>query len=436
MDAIGSKLSRAGPRRHPCSVSLFTTDSAMFSDTKSTFHLNGLENFWNRIASAFQSNIVSSVTITVVETTSISQMMDALHSNYMNENSPDPSIPNRLHVIRCVNDIRQRMNELAEERAESSSWIFDDGANALNAGSAIPINLQFEFIEGNSLSFQSLLQTWVKESFTHTYAAGFASEAGDSGVQGRISFDLPETLDGTTCSISLDLQYTVLPTCITSSSTMNLVKDMNNLSRLLPSSVEVVRTVSVASVDASLIYGVPMSARAGLENDISRYNEMKMLVRQLWIYLGRNDLALVLRARSNEDENQTDGSISVSEGFYSAREQLFLLICQQAVQKPSPVLDDDSNLDRSHMHDLIPDKRSKGEAPCHGILYRYATNDQILRFTNEEVTVDEDENENSVETSNYYLDCIEQSFDMLVNTNGLNPFLADSFGPSFDSYAD
>jgi len=440
-------------------ITLFTTDANLFADIQSSAHIRGLEQFWKRIhTSASERNtVISSVTIMIVEITSVMQMMKTIKSSYddsynsatsmdehnngsmaneSNNDSFDSSssllIPNRLHVIQCVNDIRRRIHEFnrsQQELLESSSEVMMTST----------INVQLEFMEGNAVSFQSLLQTWVKESFTQTYASSSCttstsdSACGGGGVQGRLSFDLPETLDGIMCSISLDLQYTILPHGIDSPATMGLVDDMRCISMLSsPSSsstVEVIQTIPLSSVDSSLIYGVPMSARAGLENDISRYNEMQMLARQLWKYLSRNDVGLVLRVRpgsNSEDSNEGLGYHSSSSGG----EQQFLLVCEEAVEEPpQALLDHDSNLDPSEALKVVPDKQHgrRGEAPCHGMLYRYATKSQILRFGNEEKRLgaaeEEEVNNNSnEEMSDHYLDYIERSLDALVKT-GLNPLL-------------
>ena len=346
METIEYKLSCSADNHvdAPRPITLFTTDANLFAtDMTSESHIHGLEQFWKRVHSSFQTNAVSSITIVVVETASMMQMMKNLKSYDVDNSSvhdcsmnTSSSIPNRLAVIQCVNDIRRRIGEM------SRSQDFE---------STTPINLQLEIMDGNSIAFQSLLQSWVKESFAQTFASY------EGGVQGRLSFDLPETLDGTMCQLSLDLQYTVLPHSINSTATKELVEDMQRVSMLSPSCVEVLQTIPLSSVDSSLIYGVPMSARASLENDISRYNEMKVLSRQLWVYLGRNDVALVLRARVIDVDDDV------------GEDQLFLLVCEQAVQRQT---------DASSALNIVPDKQVS-ESSCHGMLYRYATKSQLLR---------------------------------------------------------
>jgi hypothetical protein len=318
------------------------------------------------------------------------------------------SLPSPLHVIQCLNDIRRRIKELCQSQDVQSTHM-----------RTTPIKLNLEFIEGNTISFQSLLQAWVKESFDQTYSS-FWSGVGGTGVRGRLSFDLPETLDGAMCSISLDLQYTLLPTCVHSSATKALVEEMHLFSTLSSSSVEVVQTIPLSSVDSSLIFGVPMSARASLENDICRYNEMKMLARQLWTYLSRNDVALVLLVRPLSKEGLDGRKFASSSCSIYPREQLFLLACEEVVKRQPHALDNESNLDPESFQ-IIPDKSRQGKSPCNGMLYRYATKSQLLRFGNEDERFEEDE-EDTTEMSDYYLDYIERSLDTFIKT-GLNPLL-------------
>jgi hypothetical protein len=288
------------------------------------------------------------------------------------------------------------------------------------------IQLDLDFIEGNSISFQSLLQTWVKDGFDHIYSStstdGCSDDgsSGGGGVQGRLTFDLPETLDGIMCSISLDLQYTILPSSITSLATQRLVDEMRLLSSLSSSSVEVVQTVALSSVDSSLIYGVPMSARSSLDNDIHRCSEMKMLTRQLWTYLSKNDVAQVLRVRV-----RPSGLTNVYH--HAADEQLFLLVCEEMVQMQPQVLDHESNNIDPDAFEIVPNNnncRQGKKSPCNGVLYRYATKNQMLRFGNEASRFDDMAEEDTDMSCEHYIDIVERSLDTLIKT-GLNPLLMD-----------
>lgn len=415
-------------KKHPYSITLFTTDATLFADANSSSHLDGLDRFWTRISSVFHSRMVSKITIMVVETSNMTQMMEALKtipsgdsSSFNAGSQPDNisdeyfdnmvddisshSVSHRFEVIRCVNNIRQRIHDLSEAQVETS----------LTA----PIDLRLDFMEGGSISFHKLLQKFVNESFSQSYASDSRC------VHGRLCFDLPEDLDGNMCSISLDLQYTVLPHSIESLRTLDLVKDMQQITSMTSSSIKVIQAVPLASVDSSLIYGVPMSARAGLENDIDQYNEMKLLVRQLWKYLGRNELALVLQYRMRDGDDDGDERKQLNESLRRDQsEQLFLLVCESAVQTTLPSLNCKS-YDTLAAQDFIRDETRKGELPCHGVLYRYATKQQILRFGSEGPNLnneaDEDTDE-SAEIGGEFFECIERSLDLYVK-GGLNPLL-------------
>ena len=271
-------------------------------------------------------------------------------------------------------------------------------------------------MDGSSVDFQTLLQMWTRESLAQTYQANSDIDS----IDGKLQFELPETIDGTMCSISLDLQYTILPDRLDSSSTMKLVQDMQLLSSLSANSVEVLQTVPLQSVDSSLIYGVPMYARPGLEHDLFQYNQMKILVRQLLKYLSENDVALVLRIRHGLHKDDQEGPVA-SRSRNRLNDQLFLLTSQVAVQKQSIHMNTERCMQSSSALEIEPDRHRKGESPCNGILYRYATKDQILHFGNEESNSKLEDDANSAEVSEY-ADYIERSMDMLTCT-GLNPFL-------------
>ncbi len=400
------------------SITLFTTDANLFSDTSSSAHIRGADQFLTRIRrSARQLTSTLTITIMIVESTSMIHLMKSkcYDRSYVSALMGDAyeTLPDRLLVIQSVTNIRRRIDEINQVQVPKSS-----------TGMAPHINIELEFIEGNAISFQYLLQTWVKESLAQTYARLGSSVGG----QGRLNFDLPETLDGIMCSISLDLQYSTLPHRIDSAATKGLVDEMHRISMTSPSLIEVVQTMPLSSVDSSLIYGVPMVARAGFEKDLSRYDEMKMLVRQLLTYLSRNSVALVLLVHSGSERVHSGSNSDLHVGglsktmseHYSSGEQLFLLICEEDVQKQQPALDHESKLDVPAALEVIPENRRRNELPCNGVLYRYTTMSHLLHFGNEGRTLEA--NENTPGLSDQYLDVIERSLDSIVKT-GVNPFL-------------
>lgn len=384
VEAIEYKLSNASVNsqqnsrpNHPCAITLFTTDTTFFAESDPVSH-------WKRISPAFQSSVIAAVSIVIVGT-----KYDDVNLDLTQVSSDD-----FRRSIQCINEIRSQINELSQSMSSSSEWVFSEWN-----GKPL-VDLQLEYIEGKSISFQKLQQKYVQGSFYETYP----------NAHGRLSFDLPETIDGIMCSISLDLQYSTLPHSIDSNETLSLVTDMKRISALSSSNVEVIQSIPLSNVDSAMIYGVPMTARAGIDDDMSRYNEMKMLVRQMWKYLSSNDIGLILRVRF-------EGADSVDGARLSSREELFLLVCEQAVEKPC-VPNNESGYDRSEA--LGVTVATKHKSSCHGMLFRYASKGQMLRFLNED-ELEQDQDETSAEEMQYQ-DYIERSIEMLATT-GLNPLL-------------
>jgi hypothetical protein len=161
----------------------------------------------------------------------------------------------------------------------------------------------------------------------------------------RICFDLPETLDGTQCSVSLDVMYKTMPFRLDSNVAKGLTRDLKLLSE---SKLEVLQLVPISLVDSSLIHGVVMGVRAGLETDLDRHNETALLVRSLFRHLSSKACALLLRSEGPSNIE--------SDGLFHCNGQSFLLIAEEL---PAPL-------------------KTKA-APNSGVLYRYAASaDQLF----------------------------------------------------------
>jgi hypothetical protein len=249
----------------------------------------------------------------------------------------------------------------------------------------------------------SIARSWIREVI---------SPASNGG---RLSFELPETMDGTQCSILLDLSYTVLPYRLDSPVGIGLLATMKMLSS---ARVEIIQYMPVSSVDASLIFGVPIVARAGLESDFDRYREMQQIVRQLWKYLGSNDIALVLRCKYHDDAKEDCWDYTTDDT------QLFILMVEDVVERDS--------LEWQHTSTTVsPISTKRGHAPANGILYRYASSDQLLRDLNEDGdTFEGDDIE--TETSKQYAEYIEKSLEFLER-GGINPLLLTANSSNNDS---
>ena len=171
-----------------------------------------------------------------------------------------------------------------------------------------PMDVSFEVKDFHPVHFQSIVSDWVR---------GTVSTASQTG---RITFDLPETL-GTQCSVTLDLAYSILPYPVNCSATKGLVEDLKFLRK---SYFEVMQLTPLDSLDLSLMYGVSIAAKAGLEGDIEQYREMQKLVGALWEFLRSEDVALVLQCIKDPTVKQRS-----TEQFYGdSRDELFILMAK------------------------------------------------------------------------------------------------------------
>ena len=300
----------------------------------------------------------------------------------------------RIRVAECVRAIRHRMSVLsgADYKRRNTS---EDGSNC-----CVPVDVSLEVIVCHPVSFHSLLRRWIR------CVVSPPSEGGQ-----RLRFDLPETLDGTQCSISLDLSPTVLPYRLDSYAAAGLAADVRWLT-FRP--VEVVRIIPVPSVDASLIFGIPMSVRAAVESDLVQYKEMRLLVRQLWRYLGSSDLALLLRCCTAPQLSGGGGRCMGGYFDYHAEGQYCILMTEETLE----------NEEGSSLSNLIPKKGRRGHAPGNGILYRYAMSDQLLRDCDEGGEEEADGSDPDIaETGRQYFEYIEQSLECLDRSSGINPAL-------------
>jgi hypothetical protein len=122
------------------------------------------------------------------------------------------------------------------------------------------------------------------------------------------------------------------------------------------SKLEVAQMVPIASIDASLLYGVAIGVRAGLEDDLSQYHEMGLLVRSLFKHLAMKDCALLLRSTTKGPN--TDSSTKTGLFHSNDDEQSFLLMAEE-----------------------IPSPLKERTSPHSGVLYRMASADQFIQET-------------------------------------------------------
>lgn len=309
-------------RIDPIDVSIITNDVALFTDKNVDSHKRAATRFLDRMKQKFEEKLIRSIQIIVLQTG-----IDALDPNRANlstnrniddgtsigspntDSDPDqyikePNLNNRFQVA-CIAKVL---------KVHISSQLAKD-PNRKKDGS--PMDIIFEFKDLHRLHLNSILREWTR-SIIYSPA-----------LTGRVSFDLPESLDGTQCSIALDVWYSIFPYSANSCHVQGLVENI----RLLNNSVfEIIQLVPLDKVDLSLIYGVPLVAKAALDGDLDQYHEMQKIFSSLLKYLASGDVALVLGCISGRECN-----MSIA-GKLAETRQIFLLMPQISEESNTAVL--------------------------------------------------------------------------------------------------
>jgi hypothetical protein len=380
-----------GSKGEPLDITIMTNDVSFLSDTNETSHKRGVKTFWERLKPNFQNDKLGNLQIVVISTGTVVLTFDSevletdkdehtvSESGNPIENGPEEAAASNvvalaskraIQLAKCAGTITTQIEALGEAnfKANRSYLLFDS--------KSIPaVNMTLSSIDNNSVGFKSLLRKWSRDRMP-----GYR----------RICFDLPETLDGTQCSVSLDVMYKTMPFRLDSNVAKGLTVDLKLLSE---SRLEVIQLVPISLVDSSLIHGVVMGVRAGLETDLDRHNETALLVRSLFRHLCLKECALLLRS---------EGPSNIEyDGLFHCNGQSFLLMAEE-----------------------LPVPLKTKAAPNSGVLYRYASADHLLMEaipTDVISELDED-------MTNQYSEFVENSLDCL-DCYGINPLHLEAKRP-------
>ena len=297
------------------SVSIVTTDIALFCDTSVESHVKALDSFVATVSPCH----LESVHIIVAMTASIG-LLDASNMTDVQHHCDAEAHSNALQKHKdasnhCIDAIQAKLDEL-------------ECAIGVGAGLGPP-SFSISIIECSPIGFSSFSRQWIREALLNC-------------TTGRLCFDLPETCEGTQCSVSLEISYQTFPFSINSTQATMLLNDLRAMSKL-----DVLQLVPLSSIDASLLFGIPMTVRAGLESDYEQFQETNALARSLFKLLQEREYALLLQAPG----------LSKTEGMFSSCSssvvQLYVLMAQEP-------------------------PKSLGDSPCSGLLFRFAHADNLL----------------------------------------------------------
>jgi len=226
-----------------------------------------------------------------------------------------------------------------------------------------------------------------------------------------MSFQLPETTDFDACDLSFLVSYKYMPFRLDSTQAKQLYVDLELLGR---AKLEVLRLVPIASIDASLLYGLAIGLKAALEDNEDKHHEKLLLVQSLFKNLAAKDCALLIRSIDDPDVDKktfNDGRrIANGDGglFHSSEQsQYFLFMPEFVLSKDGPA------------------------SPSNGVLHRMASVDHILEQTSaadiltlSHPPYDGIEN-NAMLRENPFSEYVEASLDCL-NCSPINPWFQEA----------
>jgi hypothetical protein len=304
-------------------LTIITSDLALFCDVNDDAHRTAARVFMDRIVPYFHALKATGVNIVVFKTGLFSLVNGEKFMTPDNDSALDDTKTSWMHeraMVKCIHSIQAEFRARSQLEFDSKNWAM--------AGN--PVNVTISVVEHSYVGFKYLSRQWICSSLV------------GRRLRGRMQLSLPELPDGTQCSVSLEIEYQLLPFSTKSSDTTRL---SNDLELLTSSTISVLQAIPLSSVDASQLYGVPMKVCAGLEADFHRYQEMEILTLSLFSYLHNEDLALLLSAESSKPS---------SNGlFHCTGQQAFLLLPQELL-------------------------KSSGQSPQSGLLFRYARADDLF----------------------------------------------------------
>jgi len=315
----------------PMDVSIITNDIALFTDKNVDSHKRATSRFLDRIKPKFEEKRIRSIEIVVLQSgiDALDPNREILSTSTNVDNGTsvghfDPeSDPDHYIKESCQNN-RFQVAYIAKVLKAHISLQLSKDQNRKKDGTAMDI--LFELKDLHRLHLTSILRDWMRSIIC------------SSSLTGRVSFDLPESLDGTQCSIALDVCYSILPYSTNSCHVEGLVETI----RLMNSSnFEIIQLIPLDKVDLSLIYGIPLVAKAALDGGLEQYHEMQKIFSSLLKYLASNDSALVLSCCMNSSKRECNSSTNTScitGNFGEDIRQIFLLMPQITEESNMTVL--------------------------------------------------------------------------------------------------
>jgi hypothetical protein len=392
-------------------VTIFTHDDMMFADaTNVEGHRKGVDKFFKTVHRLVQQKKLHSVQLIVMESncnirSSVARRVHQHHATSSDESDgeeEDASIHShsrdmtevKAQALTLLTNIQRQLQTLSASAAAASAAGNSTKHSEQESVPAVPlstkVNVNVKVMECTHVEYNSLARQWLR------------SDVGSV----QIKFDLPETIDGSICALMLDLEYKVFPCRLQSSEGQAMVNFARSLDTQRSAGVaagfdfDVVQLIQNENVDAGLIYGNAMVARAAVShheeidedadahaNAAAQQEEMKLLASQVWKWLRQQDCAMLLKATpiiANSHEGQEEEElVTLSEEEEVLMEPQYFLLMSEAAEGPYSSGGNTSGA----LGSLFDDASTTTGGSCSsstGMLFRYAADDHLLLDGTEE----------------------------------------------------
>ena len=338
----------------PVEMTILSTDIAMLADTNPEGHVAGMRDFWNH-AQKVAGGKISRVRLVIATTETLGFRSDQGISKKIDGSSNETQEHGECTQETKYPDARDECIQAIHDAIDDLEM---DAATSDESQVSATVDFTLTMIKPTLLGYQELSRSLLRNSL-------YGHDANH-----HLSFDLPETQDGTQCCVSFDASFQTFPYAVDSAQA-SLLRD--ELRALTTTPLKMVQMVPLTSVDASLFHGVPLKLRSGMTSGgFDEFHEMDTLVRVLFRLLQDREQAILLEAPSLQ--------------------QFFLLMAQEF---PS----------------------STQQSPQTGLLFRYANVNQYLAEATQARPNDRDE-----EMTEEYSVYVEEA---------LTTLHCDSFNPLF-----
>lgn len=406
----------------PLHITILSSDTASLLDTTNATHKSGMDKFWKLVKRFFDSQQLQGIDLVIVQGKIVVANSEEEEDKKDEEepvqegpgvdpttpaDEPDGEEPPKAVLAAKDDDSVQdskangdkdKIELLSSQRSANIAVLLRslEGHLRSKADEDFRINrsaIQFDrklvaqvdisvsIMENNKVCFQRMLHQWALEALTIRIGS-----VGGSLTQ-TLRLQLPETSDYDAYSASCQIYYKHIPFRDPNSAYAHgLMVDLELLSR---AKLEIKQLVPIESIDASLLFGVPIGLRAGLKGGKDEYHDNAEVIQALFKQLGEQDSALLILSTGPDPEDEPLSS--VPHMFHSDFQHFVLLPEVQANQASAP--------------------------SSTGVLYRLTNSEHIDQETNEVGEVARSEHE-----PNGFSGYIEASLDSLECAS-INPLL-------------